>query len=576
MIIEVKRRTHVQRITYDDFEQRIREGDITATTPVRFEVVTGDAFLQAGELELFQALADPDRMRFRKNLLSPGLPIITALLVGVQLRVYLWSWQPETELWLQEAWTNWAPAVMEQAEVWRLLTYGLLHLSFTHLLFNLCFLAYTGYHLERAMGRANLLLLYFGSVFTGGLLSMSMGPDRPSLGASGGDFGLLAAAVILGWKHWDSIPVRARKYFGWALAPYLGFSILTGLRAENVDNWGHLGGLLGGAALMTFLDPEVLPARRRANQITRAIAVGLMALCLGAIALAGPRLIPLTSFSDSGWSVDRPSYWREGWTFTENRGWFSPTLRATLEVTTTVHSRPLDAKTASENLLAKIGSGGRKPVVLARELVHLTGWDGQRVRLQFDLHEEDQEVEALVLARGVYEHRVLFQSVADAATHYRPLVDRILATAAVSDPPELRAARDRAATHPRSWKPAAELGDALYRAGEPAAALRSYEKALRLSPGQPSALVGLLRTYADYQIMGSLDQAREAVVAAPHEPAVLVAAADAMEAASEYDEARALLDNAWADLPGDRQLRRARLSRGMDVAPPPPQDPERR
>ena len=58
---------------------------------------------------------------------------------------------------MQEYLTNWAPAILEQGEVWRLLSYGLLHLWFPHLLFNMLFLVYTGYHLERAIGRANLL-----------------------------------------------------------------------------------------------------------------------------------------------------------------------------------------------------------------------------------------------------------------------------------------------------------------------------------------------------------------------------------------------------------------------------------
>ena len=159
MIIEVKRRSHVQRITYEDFEERILNGEISAETLVRYELLTGDDFRPAGDLELFSTLADPHRMMFRRNLTRTGIPIVTALLVGFQFRTYLWSWVPGVEMWLREGFTNWAPAILEQSQVYRLLTYGLLHVSFTHLLFNLCFLAYSGYHLERAMGRANLTIM---------------------------------------------------------------------------------------------------------------------------------------------------------------------------------------------------------------------------------------------------------------------------------------------------------------------------------------------------------------------------------------------------------------------------------
>ncbi|NOY24681.1 MAG: rhomboid family intramembrane serine protease [Oligoflexia bacterium] len=340
MLIEVKRRGHVQRMTYEEFEQRIIEGDIRAQTPVHFELVTGDGFLPAGDLELFQALADPSLMAFRRNLSHRGMPIVTAVLVGVQLRIYLASWAPDSEEWLQDKLMNWAPAILEQGEVWRMMSYGLLHIWFPHLLFNMLFLVYSGYHLERSVGRANLLLIYFGSVLTGGMLSMAMSMDRPSLGASGGVFGMLAAGVVVGWKYWEAIPVRARKYFGGALAWYIGYSLLSGLRSEGTDNWSHLGGLLGGGLIMTILEPQVFAARARANRITRGAIVTVLAAATLAIGLAGPRLVPLTRVDEDGWSLARPDYWKEGWTFTGDRGWFSPTLDANLSAATTVHPRP--------------------------------------------------------------------------------------------------------------------------------------------------------------------------------------------------------------------------------------------
>ena len=223
-------------MVYEEFERRVRDGEIPASLPVRFEAVTGDQFVPVGELEFYSQLVDPGRRAFRERMSRPGLPILTAILVGIQLRIYLASWAPGADDWLQDAWTNWAPGILERGEVYRLFSYGFLHLGFTHLLFNLTFLAYTGYNLERALGRLNLATLFLFSVFVGGALSMWMAPGQPSLGASGGDFGLIAAAVVFGWKHWDDIPHSARTKFGWALVPYLAFSLVSGLSAENVDN----------------------------------------------------------------------------------------------------------------------------------------------------------------------------------------------------------------------------------------------------------------------------------------------------------------------------------------------------
>lgn len=566
MIVEIQRKSHIQHMTYQDFEDRIRDGEVSPDTLVRFEVVTGDDFRPVGELELYHALADPQRLAFRKNLTESGTPIVTALLVGVQVRIYLASLLGGGKDFLERGFTNWAPAIIEQGQVYRLITYGLLHTSFTHLLFNLYFLAYTAYHLERAMGRANLVILYFGSVFTGGLLSMFMAPDRPSLGASGGVFGLLAAVVILGWKHWENLPQQARKYFGWALAPYLGFSILSGLSAENVDNWGHLGGLLGGAALMTVLDPEVLPDRREVNARMRQIVLGvLVALNLG-LMLAGTRLVPLTRYSDEhGWNVRRPSQWRQGWTFTGDRGWFSPTLLANLSIATTVHPRPIDAETAAENLEKRIASGGKSFQRVSWEALPIEGGSAQKMVLRFELSGEPQEVTAVVVVRGVYEHRIQFQALSTAADNYQPLVDRVIDSMLPAEPAELVEARRRAGFHPRSWEPALALGDALYQIGEPQDALDAYQRALEIDQSDPRPVIGLLRVHADYDLPGGLETARQSLVDYPTSLQIVEAAADVIAQDGFREEAIAVLDDAWARAPNNAVLRRIRLQWGLTV-----------
>ncbi|MDG1479123.1 MAG: rhomboid family intramembrane serine protease [Myxococcota bacterium] len=566
MIVEVKRKSHIQQMTYEDFEERIRDGEIPPETMVRFEVVTGEHFRPVRELELYHALADPQRMAFRKRLTKVGIPLVTCFLVGIQIRIYMISGLNGAEDWLEQNLTNWAPGIIEQGQVYRLFSYGLLQTSFTHLLFNLVFLAYTAYHLERALGRTNLALLYFFSVFTGGLLSMFMAPERPSLGASGGVFGLLAAVVVLGWKHWENLPRESRKHFGWALAPYLGFSIISGLSSENVDNWGHLGGLVGGMVLMTMLDPVAMSERRVRNTRIRQVALGSLLAVSVTIYIAGTRLVDLTRNDDEhGWHVSRPEQWREGWTFTGDRGWFSPTLQANLSIATIVHPRPISAAAVTDNLIDRIDSGGKEPQIVIREALKVQGWDACRLVMVFELSDEPQHLTALVLARGVYEHRVQFQALSEAVASYEPLVARVLNSVLLTDPDELVEARRRHRFHPRSWEPARELGDAWYRAGKPAEAVKAYEQALGIDPTDLRPLVGLLRVHADYGVPGGLETAREALQRAPGSLKVLEAAADVLAAEGQESEGIALLDGAWTDLPGNPILRRIRLQWGLPV-----------
>ncbi len=565
VIIELQRSGHIQRMVYEEFENRVRDGEIPPEVLVRFEAVTGDEFVPAGKLELYGELVDPGRRAFRDQFRRRGLPLVTAILVGIQIRIYLLSWVPGAEDLLQLDFTNWAPGILEKAEVYRLLSYGVLHIGFTHLLFNLTFLAYTGYNLERAMGRWNLLVLYFGSVFCGGVLSMWMAPDRPSLGASGGDFGLLAAAVVFGWKHWDDIPPSARTKFGWALVPYLGFSLISGLSSENVDNWGHLGGLFGGAVLMTMLFPEISAGVAKRNRIVRWSSVATGVAVSAVLAIFGPQLIELEPRTEGSWTVPVPGYWREGWTFTGDRGWFSPTGDASMVVARTLHDRPISADGAAEQLVARIGSGATDTRVVERSKVELVGLQGVALTLAFTIADEPQVVWAVVVTRGVVTYRALLQAKFDAMDRYRPILERALEQAVLGESEALVKARLRAATHPRSWQPAIELGDALYRAGHPHRALIAYEKALVRVPDRTEALVGRLRVFTHYGLIGGLGVAREMLESGTDDARVIVAIADLLDEVGAEKEATAALEQAWIALPGNGILRRARLRRGLRV-----------
>ena len=565
VIIELQYSGHTQRMVYEEFERRVRDGEVPPELLVRFEAVTGDQFVPVGELEFYGQLVDPGRRAFRDRMSRPGLPILTAILVGIQLRIYLASWAPGTDDWLQDSWTNWAPGILERGEVYRLFSYGFLHLGFTHLLFNLTFLAYTGYNLERALGRLNLAVLFLFSVFLGGTLSMWMAPGQPSLGASGGDFGLIAAAVVFGWKHSDDIPICARTKFGWALVPYLAFSLISGLSAENVDNWGHLGGLIGGALLMTALSPETSERNQIRNQwVRRSTYVITLGLMIG-LSFLGTRLIPLKDHAVGSWTVPVPSYWREGWTFTGDRGWFSPTSDATMVVTRTVHDRPVTPADAVDKLVDRIRSAGSEASVIDRGPIKVAGVDGERVTALFSLAGEPMVIRAVVLTRGVVAFRAHVQARAGLLDTYGPVLDRAVAHAQLAVPEELEEARAWVQAHPRSWQPAVALGDVLYRMGQPKRALAAYERALARHPDQAEAQIGRLRVYAHYGLAGGLDLARARLAAGVEDARVIVAAAELLDAVGANGEATQALDEAWIDMPQNGILRRERLRRGLPV-----------
>jgi membrane associated rhomboid family serine protease len=145
-------------------------------------------------------------------------------------------------------------------EIWQLLTYGFLHGSLTHLMFNMLALYMFGGEIERLLGRAHYLQYYLACVIGAAVAQLVvMGnlnqPPLPTVGASGGVFGLLLA-FGMAYPHrkimllFPPIPMPAWLFvtlYG-ALELYLG---VTGSGA-GVAHFAHLGGMAAGYALLVY------------------------------------------------------------------------------------------------------------------------------------------------------------------------------------------------------------------------------------------------------------------------------------------------------------------------------------
>jgi membrane associated rhomboid family serine protease len=143
---------------------------------------------------------------------------------------------------------------------WQLVTYSFLHGSLMHLLFNLFGLFIFGSDVERLFGRQRFLTYYFVSVVTAGIAQLVMSavsgaPPYPTIGASGGLFGVLLAFGLYFPRRtilliFPPIPMPARVFvFVYAaIELYLG---VTGTQ-QGVAHFAHLGGMLGGFLLIRY------------------------------------------------------------------------------------------------------------------------------------------------------------------------------------------------------------------------------------------------------------------------------------------------------------------------------------
>jgi len=143
-------------------------------------------------------------------------------------------------------------------EWWRIVSAMFLHGGFDHLLGNVVVLYIVGLACEHAFGGARTALVYFVSGAAGALLSVAAGPG-PSVGASGAIFGVIAAVVVVLYRHQERFYLRDKR-IGFVLAMWAGWQILTGLASPFIDNFAHLGGLAGGALAALLLRPRLLAA----------------------------------------------------------------------------------------------------------------------------------------------------------------------------------------------------------------------------------------------------------------------------------------------------------------------------
>ena len=134
-----------------------------------------------------------------------------------------------------------APAI-KSGELYRLFTGIFLHGNLLHLAFNCYALYILGMQLESFMGKVKYLIIYLFAGLTGALFSMIFSNYSASIGASGAIFGVMGAIVYFGYHY--------RVYLGNVIKsqiiPVIVLNLAIGFLSSGIDNFAHIGGLIGG------------------------------------------------------------------------------------------------------------------------------------------------------------------------------------------------------------------------------------------------------------------------------------------------------------------------------------------
>lgn len=148
--------------------------------------------------------------------------------------------------------------VLQQGQVWRLLTYGFCHSTKSpwHILFNMLFLYFLGRAMEQLYGSKEFLLSYLvATMFAGGLIVLVQGFWTGMRGMTIGASGAVTAVLVLYALHYPRqvlmifgiIPIEVR----WIVIIKLIFDTYPFLRELSVEQYsdgvshaGHIGGAI--------------------------------------------------------------------------------------------------------------------------------------------------------------------------------------------------------------------------------------------------------------------------------------------------------------------------------------------
>jgi membrane associated rhomboid family serine protease len=135
----------------------------------------------------------------------------------------------------------WGPMVAT-GEWWRLIGGGFLHANILHIATNMLSLFFIGRIVEPAIGSLRTGLIYGVSLAAGSLGVMLVDPSGATLGASGAIFGLAGALLVI--SH-----LRGAGVMQSGIGPMILLNLVFTFRIPGISIGGHVGGLIGGAAI---------------------------------------------------------------------------------------------------------------------------------------------------------------------------------------------------------------------------------------------------------------------------------------------------------------------------------------
>ena len=571
-------------LTIDDFERRARRGEVSPFAEVCLPALTGDRFVQARELSLFTAIYDPRRVLFRRHFHLGRFPLVTGALAVCCVVMFFVTQHLGDGVVTREALLDLGAKararIVDEGQLWRILTANVLHRDATHLAFNLFALLNIGTVLEGVYRRGDyVLLVVVGGTTTMLLSTFASGPV--TVGASGLIFACLGCAVVFGLRFSEVLPVRYRLYFGVVVVGYAAVMFYLGLQRASTDNWGHAGGLISGLVMGALLEPRLMRLKE-AHEPTSSLlrpwivsaAIVALVLCLGpAVPRLAFRYQPylLDAF---GIEIERPTTWSKG---PDPLGFlaFGNGVDALASVACARVAERGNVEDAARNFvdrelrsLARAGHIGELEVGEPTPDVIGTAErtvPARRVPFSFLASDGPFQAAASVFVRGEMECAFVLAHRKTASVRSREILDEVRGRLRLVGTKAQRDAQNAALNRPTEVKAQLDLALANQAAGDVDAARAAFNEAEKLlvTDAGFQGRVRLGRARFELEWGGDLDAAlvaaEQARMTSANDPDVAVLLLDVLLARGDTERAQIATDAAFKQFPDDTRVHSRRL-----------------
>jgi membrane associated rhomboid family serine protease len=186
---------------------------------------------------------------------------ISAVIVLIAANVLVFALQSQSPVRIDELFALWPLQPIDgnvYFHFWQIVSYAFLHANITHIGFNMLGLWMFGAEIERYVGPKRLLACYFASVVTAALTQLFVpmlfgAPPAPTIGASGGVFGMLLAYALM-FPTRKVVPlIPPIPMPAWLFATiYAGIELFLGVTGtqSSVAHFAHLGGMIGSGLVV--------------------------------------------------------------------------------------------------------------------------------------------------------------------------------------------------------------------------------------------------------------------------------------------------------------------------------------